>query len=389
VPPAGTVAARVHILGQSRIMVHRKHGLSRPGAATEGNDRAAAESSPTAPAAVTRVLLELPVVTILKVLVTIAAILVLGQIWQILFLVFIGLFIAMVLERPVSWLEERRFPRGFAIATVLGGAIFLIALVLWFVTPGLVSQVRTFWVQLPVYIETALAWTAERWPDFYEQAVTWAQQQDLNMGGLDVRGVLAQGIDVIAAIFNVVIVLIIAVYFLADQGQSLLGINDWIPARYATKMQRTFPAVARTVNGYVTGQAINSTLFALFVLVLMTTLGVPSAGVLALIAAIGDAIPQVGVTLATIPAVLLALTQSVETAVIVVIAYTVYQQIENYVTSPRVFSQTLQLRPLVTLIAILIGGKLLGIVGLLLALPVAAAIPEVVAIWREDDLSAT
>jgi predicted PurR-regulated permease PerM len=63
----------------------------------------------------------------------------------------------------------------------------------------------------------------------------------------------------------------------------------------------------------------------------------------------------------------------------------IYQAIENYVTSPRVFSQTLQLRPLVTLLAILIGGALLGIVGVLLALPVAAAIPTVTAIWLDEE----
>jgi predicted PurR-regulated permease PerM len=154
---------------------------------------------------------------------------------------------------------------------------------------------------------------------------------------------------------------------------------------HARKLQRTFPAVARVVNGYVTGQAINSTLFGLFTLILLSALGVPSAAVLALIAAIGDAIPQVGVTLATIPAVLLALTQSVQTALIVLVAFAIYQMIENYVTSPRIFSQTLQLRPLVTLIAILIGGKLLGIVGVLLALPVAAAIPAITEIWLGDD----
>jgi predicted PurR-regulated permease PerM len=129
-------------------------------------------------------------------------------------------------------------------------------------------------------------------------------------------------------------------------------------------------------------------LFAIFTFVLLTFLDVPSALVLALIAAVGDAIPQVGVFLATIPAVLLALTVSLETAVIVLIAYAVYQQIENYVTSPRIFSQTLELRPLVTLIAILIGGKLLGIVGVLLALPVAAAIPAVMEIWLEEETAA-
>jgi predicted PurR-regulated permease PerM len=259
--------------------------------------------------------------------------------------------------------------------------------VLWFVTPGLVSQSREFLDHLPENAETALAWTANRWPDFYAQAVAWseAQQFDLSSSNVDIRGVLSQGVDLLAGIINVGIVLIIAVYFLADQGESLAGIYHWMPAPQADKLRRTFPAVAKVVNGYVTGQAINSTLFAIFTLILLTTLDVPSAAVLALIAAIGDAIPQVGVTIATIPAVLLALTQSPQTALIVLAAYIIYQQIENYVTSPRVFSQTLKLRPLVTLVAILVGGKLLGIVGVLIALPVAAAVPTVAEIWLKDE----
>jgi predicted PurR-regulated permease PerM len=320
------------------------------------------------------------------VLVTIALILFIGQVWQILFLLFVGTLIAMVLARPVAWLENRRVQRGFAIAAVLGAAIGVVALVLWIVTPGLVAQVREFWAQLPEHIETALAWVATRWPDLYEQAVTWAeaQQQGLDLTGFDVQGVLSQGVDILAGIANIVIALIIAVYVLADEGRSLEGVYERLSPANARKLRRTFPAVARVVNGYVTGQAINSTLFGLFTLVLLTVLDVPSATVLAIIAAIGDAIPQVGVTLATIPAVLLALTVSVQTAIIVIVAYTLYQWVENYVTSPRVFGHTLQLRPLVTLVAILIGGKLLGILGVLLALPVAAAIPTLVAIWVDD-----
>jgi putative heme transporter len=350
-----------------------------------GSDR-----PPGSPVPVTKTQIELPVATILKVLVTIGLILILGQIWQILLLVFIGLFVAMVLARPVSWLQGRGLPRGIAISLVLATVIGVVVLVLWYVTPGLVTELREFWLRLPNYVETALALTASRWPDFYEQAVAWAEEQQsgLNADGFDVRGVLSQGLDLLTGAFNVLLMLIIAVYILADEGRSLEGVYQWMPRRHASKLRRTFPAVANVVNGYVVGQAINSTLFALFVLIVLSALNVPSAVVLALIAAIGDAIPQIGVILATIPAVLLALTQSLETALIVLAAYFIYQQIENYVTSPRVFSRTLQLRPLVTLLAVLIGGKLLGIVGILIALPVAAAIPTVVAIWLEDDTKA-
>jgi predicted PurR-regulated permease PerM len=369
---------------------HVRHESDTQGKRSAVDHPAGTDRTLGSPEPVTRTQIELPVATILKVLVTIALLLILGQIWQILLLVFIGMFVAMVLARPVSWLQARGLPRGIAIALVLGTAIGAIVLVLWYVTPGLVTELREFWIQLPGYVETALALTATRWPDFYEQAVAWAQEQQsgLNAGGFDVRGVLSQGLDLITGVFNVLLMLIIAVYILADEGRSLEGVYQWMPRRHASKLRRTFPAVTNVVNGYVVGQAINSTLFALFSLILLTALNVPSAAVLALVAAIGDAIPQVGVTLATIPAVLLALTESLETALIVLAAYFIYQLIENYVTSPRVFSRTLQLSPLVTLLAVLVGGKLLGIVGVLFALPVAAAIPTVAAIWLEDETKA-
>jgi predicted PurR-regulated permease PerM len=108
---------------------------------------------------------------------------------------------------------------------------------------------------------------------------------------------------------------------------------------------------------------------------------VPQALFLALLAAAFDAVPLVGVFIATVPAVLLALTVSVPAAIIVLVAYVVYQQFENYVLAPRVYRGTLQISSFAVLIAVLVGAQLLGIVGALLALPVAAAIPVVEQIW--------
>ena len=322
--------------------------LEHPPQTTENIVNPAPQGRSDPPVLVTKTQLHLPVITIVKVVVTIGLLLLLGQIWQILFLVFLGLFLAMVLARPVAWLEERRLPRGVAIGAVLGAVIGAVALVLWLGAPSLVTQSQEFLVRLPADVDKALAWTSHRWPDFYAQATAWAAEQQLDFGAagnIDFQGVLSQGVDLISSLVNAFIVVIIAVYILADQGESLEGVYHWMPPVQARKLRQTFPAVTNVVNGYVIGQGINSALFALFTLILLSALHVPSAIVLAFIAAIGDAIPQVGVTIATIPAVLLALTQSVQTALIVLAAYMIYQVIENYVTSPRVFSQTLQLRP--------------------------------------------
>ena len=201
------------------------------------------DRTPDSPVPVTKTQIELPVATILKVLVTIALLLILGQIWQILLLIFIGMFVAMVLARPVSWLQARGLPRGIAITVVLGTVIGVVVLALWYVTPGLVAELREFWIRLPNYVESALAMTASRWPDFYTQAVAWAEEQQsgLNAGNFDVRGVLSQGLDLVTGLFNILLMLIIAVYILADEGRSLEGIYQWMPRRHALKLRRTFP----------------------------------------------------------------------------------------------------------------------------------------------------
>ncbi|HVL25779.1 MAG TPA: AI-2E family transporter [Thermomicrobiales bacterium] len=349
------------------------------------------DPAPVAPPPLTRVRIELPTRTIVQVLATIVIVSLFLEVRGTLFVIVMGMFIALVLDGPVGWLHRRGLPRPLAITVVLGAAVGGLALLLANLIPPLVDQLREFWDQLPTYVEESLAWLQRRQPGLYDVILEWsdAQREGLTSGGVDLQGVFSQGVDVFSSMANIVIALIVAVYFLADQGRTIDPLIALLPPRPREKLRRTIPAVARVINGYVAGQTFNSTLFALFTLIVLSTLDVPSAGVLALIAAIGDAIPQVGVTLATIPAVLLSLTVSFQTAIIVLIAYIVYQQIENYVTSPRVFGKTLDLPPLITMIAILIGGGLMGIIGVLLALPVAAAIPVIVRIWTDDEPAAS
>ncbi|MCA9878471.1 MAG: AI-2E family transporter, partial [Thermomicrobiales bacterium] len=221
--------------------------MSEPGHApppTTTNGEPAPSGRPEPPVLVTKTQIHLPVITIVKVVVTIALIMLLGQVWQILFLVFLGLFLAMVLTRPVEWLEERRLPRGLAIGVVLGTAIGVVVLVLWLGAPSLVTQSREFLAHLPADIDEVLAWTANRWPEFYAQARAWAETQEFDLGAagnVDFQGVLSQGLDLFSGVINAAIVVIIAVYILADQGQSLEGIYHWLPPRQADKLRRTFP----------------------------------------------------------------------------------------------------------------------------------------------------
>ncbi|MEZ4533377.1 MAG: AI-2E family transporter [Thermomicrobiales bacterium] len=117
------------------------------------------------------------------------------------------------------------------------------------------------------------------------------------------------------------------------------------------------------VNGYVVGQTIVSSCFGVFTFVVLTVVGTPEALLLAVLAAMLDAIPMVGATLATIPAVLMSLTVSVPAALVVLGLFVIYQQVENNFIAPRAFRNTLKISSLAVLLAVSFGSALFGVLG--------------------------
>jgi predicted PurR-regulated permease PerM len=144
----------------------------------------------------------------------------------------------------------------------------------------------------------------------------------------------------------------------------------------------------RRVGGYVTGQLGICACAGITSSILFLILGVPYAALLGLVVAVLDAVPQVGATLGAIVAVAVALTQSIGTAVAVTIFFIIYQQLENFLIAPKVFSSAVALRPFTVFLAILIGGAIAGVVGVVMALPIAAALKVVFRHVFREQLSA-
>jgi len=327
--------------------------------------------------------IELPAKTIAKVVLTLAILWLLQRLWTILLLLFIAVLLAAALNPLVKRLQQRGIPRAGAVAIILIGMIGSFALILLLVIPPLIDEGRAFAMDLPAYVERTQRLLKDN-PDIYERI-----QNAANRGAADpsvvFSGVLAFSAGLISVITNMVIVLVMTVYILADGQRIYAWCVRYLPEKQEDKVRRALPEVSRVVSGYVVGQLITSALFGLFTFAVLTLVGVPQPLFLAILAAFADAIPIAGVLIATIPAVLLALTVSWEAAVIVLVAYVAYQQFENYVIVPRVYRDTLHVSSFAVLLAVLVGGKLLGIVGVLLALPIAAAIPTIERIWIEEE----
>lgn len=328
--------------------------------------------------------IELPARTIVRVIIVLCLVWLLKELWHILLLLMIALLLAAALDPLCRRMQARGVSRPTAVGTVVGGTTVILVAVLAITLSPLITQGEEFIDALPQQVDRVEG-ILSRYPRVLEavndavESIS-AEPADANVA----ESALEVGQRVISFVADAFVVLVFAIYLLLDGDRIYRWCFRYVPNRYRRKMDRTIPEVSRVVSGYVTGQMITSTLFAVFAFLVLYAVGAPQPLFLALLAGIGDAIPIVGVTVVTIPTVLLALTVSLSAAIIVLAAYLVYQQIENYILIPRIYKTTLNISSFSVLIAVLIGSALLGIVGALLALPIAAAIPVVEDIWMED-----
>lgn len=349
---------------------------------------ASSQEAPAGGIPVPRTRLELPWSTVARAIIvlvgaTVAAH-VLGLLASMLLMLLETLLLTAALTPPVHWLIKKGVPRGGAVAIVLIAIAGVVALVVTLVVPQVVTEASSLAVNLPAYVDQAQG-ILRRFPGLNKQlrdaAKTGAADPSaalpfvLNAGS----GIISGGADALA-------VIAMAAYLLAGGERSLAYPMHFLPRTLQDKILSTAPGVVRVVSGYVFGQAIMSTVFGTFTFVMLEATGVPQPILLAVLAAFFDAIPLVGTLMATAAAVLIALSVSTTIAVIVLIAFLAYNVIESNVILPHVYGRVLGISPFAVLVAILIGFRLIGLLGVFIALPMAAAIPAAERAWRKEDL---
>ncbi len=176
---------------------------------------------------------------------------------------------------------------------------------------------------------------------------------------------------------------ILTIYLLIEGPQVGTAFMRLLPRKDRLRARKLVMEIGAQVGGYMRGQLITSVLAGVFSFVTCWAVGVPAALALGALAAIADAIPLIGLLVALVPAALLALTVSPSKAGIVVVAYLFYHQLEDHFIAPKVYGAALGLSLSIIVISILIGVELMGMLGAVLALPVAAAIPSVIAFIQE------
>ncbi|PZG16017.1 AI-2E family transporter [Nonomuraea aridisoli] len=294
-------------------------------------------------------------------------------------LVVVAMFLAVGLNPAVEALQRRALSRRAAISIVFAGVIVAFALFGLAVVPPVSQQLTEFVDAVPGYItELSNHPTLRQLDADYQILPQLRTFVTSTLGPSLASGIMGAGLVVLNGVFTTVTLLVLMLYFLG----SLHTIKDYllklVPASRRPRTRAIAEQILTGIGGYVAGNVLISVIAGVLTWIFLSIAGVQYALALALVVALTDLIPLVGATIGAVLVTGVALLQSVPAGIACAIFFVVYQQVENYVVYPRVMKHSVDVTPAVTVIAALFGGALLGIVGALLAIPVAAAIALIV-----------
>ena len=304
----------------------------------------------------------------------------LGSVSQVFVLILIALFLATGLNPAVEAIRSRGVSRVTAVTIIFVSVIAFVIFFAWVVIPPVVSQGSQLINSLPSLLQDLKSnATINRLNEQFAiidtlQAKLREFTEDGTLLVSTFGGVIGVGRSVISGTFSALTILVLTLYFITSLPQMVkLGVR-LAPASRRDRVAKLTNAIIARVGSFVGAQIFIAFMAAIFVVVLGMLLGLPSPVAIAMVVFVCALVPLIGHFLGSAVVTIIALTVSIPVGVIALITYIVYVQIENYIVTPRIMKKTLEVPGAVTIVAALIGSSLLGLVGGLLAVPVAAAI---------------
>jgi predicted PurR-regulated permease PerM len=310
---------------------------------------------------------------------TIALVWLLYRVRDTLLLFYVAGLIAVGLSPLVDRIEQQRvirrvrLPRWAAILSVYVALFTVIGSFVMLMVPPLVSQATDLVTNAPDLISRGQQWLIQQGILSREITISEAVRQAPGAGTADaVTTVIGAIWGFVGGLFGVLTILIVAFYVLVDAENIVRAMVRLFPRQERARVRDAFRRAGEKVSAWMAGQLLLGAIIGSTAAIGLWIMGVPYFYVLALIAGIGELIPIVGPLLAAIPAVVVAFSVGPATALGVMLFYIVQQQVENHVLVPKVMSRQVGISPVVVIMALLLGGSLLGLVGAILAVPTAA-----------------
>lgn len=332
-----------------------------------------------------KVQINVSVSTLLKILAVVLGVFLVWKAWQVILIILVALFLAAIIQPVADWAHKYKIPRGLTVIITYIVGLGLLALTITLMVPTLIDQALKLG---PIF--------GARWDslqDVVKGVQNFAVQYDLlpedGFASIQTQAaeVVSRLLQALTGIFGgiaaFVIVLVITFYLVAQDEKAKTLVHDWVDKKHQKFVLKLINELQAQMSRWFRGQATLSLIIGIMVYLALTLLGIEGALVLALFAALLEFIPYLGPILSSIPIIFVAFTQSPWLGLLSLIALIVIQQLENHIIVPKVMQKAVGLNPLISIISMLLGARLFGLIGALLAIPFATALMVVVKEVRE------
>jgi len=315
--------------------------------------------------------------TIFRVVLILLGLVFLYIIRDIVIMVFVAVVIAAALHGPADWLQRYRVPRLLAVTFLYLFLLLIFALIISLILPPLAEQIKQLAIHFPAQIEK-LGFSFQEWWSQYQTGENF--QEFLSKIGSKLTqaasSVFATTVGIFGGLFSAGVILVISFYLTVQEKGVKKFLMSLTPTEHQVYLSSLIERIQRKMGGWLRGQLLLMLIVGILTYIALRLIGLKYALVLALIAGILEIVPYIGPIISAIPAVILGFVQSPFLALLVIIVYILIQQIESQIIAPQVMRRAVGLNPIITIIAILIGAKLAGILGIILAVPITAALAE-------------
>lgn len=317
--------------------------------------------------------------TIIRVILIFLFFVLLYLIRDIVLIVFVSVIVAAALNGPVNWLQNHKVPRILGVTFVYLIFFLILGLALSLIIPIIAVQVR----QLVNYFPEYAGKIGSGFQYFWGKYNIGANFQNI-LGQIESRlsqaasSIFTTTINIFGGFISAIVILFIAFYLSVQEKGIKTFLMSLIPVKRQSNIADLIEKIEKKIGGWMRGQILLMIIVGFLVFLGLYLLGVKYALTLALIAGILEIVPYIGPVVSAIPAIILSFIQSPILALLVIILYVIVQQLEAYVFTPQIMKRTVGLNPLVIILVIMIGFKIAGILGVVLSIPLTAAIVEAV-----------
>ncbi len=296
---------------------------------------------------------------------------------DILITVFVAIIIAAAVAGPVNWLQKRKVPRVLSVIFIYLVILLVLAFIITLILPTIIEQVKQLAKFFPEFMEqTSLS--MEKWWGDYRLEGNLQSLLNQFSGRLEqaTSSIFATIVALFGGLFSAIVILVISFYLSVRENGVKGFLLSLTPQEHHNYVSDLIDRIQIKIGGWLRGQLLLMLLIGVLTYIGLRLLNVDYALTLALIAGLFEIIPYIGPIVSAIPAVVLAFFQFPLLALAVFILYIVIQQLENYLIVPLVMRRAVGLNPVIIIIVMLVGAKLAGVLGIILAVPFSAGLTE-------------